>query len=115
MKVTFSARCQDMEKDVRGFFFEKASKLEVYLKRFKEDLVTLHGSLEKNPHKDEFYATVSLYLPTGVLYCREDGEDPGSAINLVFLDIVRQIKKHKDKLNIEKRRLRKHPIKGRFR
>ena len=75
-----------------------------YVKRFKDDLTYLHGALDKNPHKDEFYASLSLYLPSIVLHCRERGIDYASALNTAFLDMTRQIEKHKEKLIREKRR-----------
>lgn len=115
MRIAFTSRCPDKDSHIRDCFYEKAEKIEQYLKRFKDELVHMHGAIEENPHKEEFFATISLYLPTGVLYCRKSDDDYAGAINEAFLDLVRQLKKHKDKLNREKRRMRKHPIKSRFR
>ena len=89
---------------VRDYYAEKAAKLDRYTKRFKEDLVYLHGALDKNPHKEEFYASLSLYLPTMTLHCREAGEDFTAAMNSAFLGLIRQVEKHTDKLTKEKRR-----------
>ena len=89
---------------IRDHFEERASKLQKYIKRFKDDLVHLHGSLDKNPHKEEFYASLSLYLPTATLHCREAAEDSMSAVSRAFLGLIRQAEKHTDKLIREKRR-----------
>ena len=95
MKTTFTTRHIEMESDdiIKGHFEDRAGKLGKYLKRFRDDLIYLHGTLERNPHKDEFYATLSLFLPTTALHCRERGQDYASALNLAFLDIARQIDK----------------------
>jgi ribosomal subunit interface protein len=104
MKTTFSTRHLEDNDIFKNHFEEKALKLGKHLERFHGDLVFLHGTLEKNPHREEFYATLSLFLPTIALHCREAGEDFSSAINLAFLDMGRQIEKHKSKLIREKRR-----------
>jgi ribosomal subunit interface protein len=104
MKTTFLTRHLEESDIFKKHFEEKALKLGKHLKRFHEDLVYLHGMLEKNPHKEEFYATLSLFLPTTALHCREAGSDFSSAINSAFLDLGRQIEKHKSKLIREKRR-----------
>ncbi len=105
MKTSFIIRHIDDEKTPKQYFEEKASKLLKHTKRFKDELVYLHGTLEKNPHREEFYATLSLFLPTVALHCREKGTDFALALSFAFQDITRQIEKHIDKLNREKRRL----------
>lgn len=105
MKTTFSVSHLEDSPIFRECFEQKAAKVAKYLKRFSDDLIYLHGILDKNPHKkDEFYASVSLFLPSVALHCRERGSDFSSAINAAFLDLSRQIEKHKSKLTKEKRR-----------
>ncbi len=104
MKTTFTVRHLEKNSIVADHFEDGVAKLERHVKRFNEDLVYLHGTLEKNPHRDEFYATLSLFLPTVALHCRERGEDFALALNFAFTDIIRQLEKHTDKLNTEKRR-----------
>lgn len=104
MKTTFTVRHLENDDIIKGHFEDRAEKLEKHVKRFKDDLVYLHGTLEKNPHREEFYATLSLFLPTLALHAREKGLDYATAMNFAFADIVRQIEKHVDKLNREKRR-----------
>lgn len=104
MKMTLTVRNLPNSVDVKALFEERISRLEKHLKRFKDDLTFLHGVLEKNPHKDEFFASISLYLPSIVLHCREKGRDYSGAMSEAILDIVRQLEKHKAKINREKRR-----------
>ncbi len=104
MKTTFTVTHMEENAIIKDHFEDRVSKLDKYLKRFRADLVYLHGTLDKNPHKEEFYASLSLYLPSATLHCRERAEDSVTAMNLAFLDLARQIEKHKDKLNREKRR-----------
>jgi len=88
----------------RRVFLEKGEKIAKHLKRFKDDLVALHGALDKNPHKEEFHASLTLYLPSATLHARECAAEYGVAFSKVFLDLVRQLKKYKDKRIREKRR-----------
>jgi ribosomal subunit interface protein len=104
MQTTFTTKHFEDDTLVRGHFEEKAAKLKKHLSRFKDALVYLHGCVERNPHREECYATLSLYMPSCALHCRERGGDGLAALNAAFLDIARQIEKHKDKLNREKRR-----------
>ncbi|HAJ57378.1 MAG TPA: hypothetical protein DCL35_06375 [Candidatus Omnitrophica bacterium] len=104
MKTTFTVRHVEKDSIIQDYFDDRAQKLQKHLKRFKDDLVYLHGMLEKNPHREEFYASLSLFLPTLALHCREKGEDFVTAMNASFQDIIRQLEKHVDKMNREKRR-----------
>ncbi len=104
MKTTFNVSHIEENSIIRDHFQDRAMKLQKYLKRFKDELVYLHGTLDKNPHKVEFYSSLSLYLPSVTLHCRERAGDYALALNLAFLDIARQIEKHTDKLIREKRR-----------
>lgn len=104
MKTTFTVRHLEDDSMARDHFEDKTLKLQKHLKRFKDDQVFLHGTLEKNPHREEFYATLSLFLPFIALHCRERGGDFVEALNSAFLDIIRQLEKHTEKLDREKRR-----------
>jgi ribosome-associated translation inhibitor RaiA len=91
--------------DVKARFEEKAAKFASHhLKRFKEDLALLHAALDKNPHKEEYFASLTLYLPIATLHARESAFESVASLSQAFLDLTRQIEKHKDKLTREKRR-----------
>jgi ribosome-associated translation inhibitor RaiA len=100
MKVTLAFSHMEENSIIKDYYVERAQKLKNHMKRFKDDLVYLHGAL----HKEEFYVSLSLYLPTVTLHCRDTGFDYESAMNGAFLGLIRQVEKHTDKLNTEKRR-----------
>ena len=104
MKTTFNVRHMDKNSIVQDHFDERVLMLSKHLKRFKDDLTFLHATLEKNPHKNEFYSTLTLYLPSVALHSREKDKDFGLALSFAFSDIVRQLEKHADKMGREKRR-----------
>ena len=104
MKATLSFSHMKESAPVRSVFLEKGRKVAKHLKRFKDDQVALHGALDKNPHKEEFHASLTLYLPSATLHVRECAEEYGTAFNEAFLDLARQLRKYKDKRIREKRR-----------
>jgi len=106
MNITFTmSHVEEDQAAIKEYFDQGAAKVAKHLKRFKDDLTSLHGALDKNPHKkDEFFASLSLFLPSAAIHCRERGKDYCAAINAAFLDLARQIEKHKAKLTREKRR-----------
>jgi ribosomal subunit interface protein len=104
MKITVAFSHMEDNSIIRDHFAERALKLQKYIGRFKDDLVYLHGSLDKNPHKEEFYASLCLYLPTKTLHCRETAGDSMSAVSKAYLGLTRQVEKLTDKLTKEKRR-----------
>ncbi len=108
MKTTLVFSHMEESARARGVFGEKANKIAKHLKRFGDDLVFLHGALDKNPHKEEFHASLTLYLPTTTMHARERAAEYGRAFNEAFLDLARQLRKHKDKLTREKRRTTRH-------
>jgi len=104
VKTTLVFSHMEESAHARNIFFEKGDKVAKHIKAFKEDQVLLHGALDKNPHKEEFHASLTLYLPFATLHARECGPEYGKAFNEAFRDLVRQLKKHKDKMIRERRR-----------
>jgi ribosomal subunit interface protein len=109
MKITYS----NIEPDVRRFvedesahFIEKLNRL---LKRYAPDLVLLHGSMEKTPHKIEFSYSVNLTLPTGTLHATGVGADVRKSVKAAFAEIESQVKKHQAKLRKDYIWKRKRP------
>ncbi|MFH0876815.1 MAG: HPF/RaiA family ribosome-associated protein, partial [Candidatus Omnitrophota bacterium] len=104
MRTTLTLKHVEENDILKQHFDQRIDKVRQHLKRYSDDLTFLHGVIEKNPHKDECFAALSLYLPTVVLHCREKGIDSLAAMNSSFLALTRQIEKHKAKLTREKRR-----------
>ena len=104
MKTTLVFSHMEESAQAHSVFLEKGGKVAKHLKRFKDDQVALHGALDKNPHKEEFHASLTLYLPSVTLHARERAEEYGMAFNRAFLDLIRQLAKYKDKRVRERRR-----------
>jgi len=69
-------------------------KLEKLLARFSPDLVRLHGLMEFTaPHQGPV-CSLNLWLPTGQLNFRHEGDTPLIAIQDCFKHLIAQIKKH---------------------
>jgi len=83
-----------VEKAVEGYVV----KIEKLLEHYDPDLVQLHGSFEKHPHRAEFTCFVDLSLPTGKLCATAPGADPRASAHKAFAELVAQIKKHQARL-----------------
>ena len=109
MTITYS----NIDADVRRFvedesahFIEKLNRL---LKRYSPDLVLLHGSIEKTPHKNEFSYSLNLTLPTGTMHATGVGADVRKSVKAAFAEIESQVKKHQAKLRKDYIWKRKRP------
>src|ERR1700729_926129 len=78
--------------------YSHIEKLNRLLKHYAVDLVHLHGSLEKTPHKPEFQYALNLTLPTGTLHATAAGTLPLGAAKGAFAELEKQVKKHQQKL-----------------
>jgi ribosomal subunit interface protein len=103
MKAELTTHHMEDDSVIRDHFQERVERLKKYIMGFKDESIHLHGTLDKNPHKEEFYASLSLYLPSVVLHCREQGLDCVSALNSAFSDMIKQVKKRKEKLGRQRR------------
>lgn len=98
MKITYS----HVEAGFREFIekecarnFEKLNRL---LKRYTPDLVQLHISLEKVPHRVEYSFSLNLTFPTGTLHALGLGGDVRASAKAAFAEIEGQVKKHQERL-----------------
>jgi RNA polymerase sigma factor (sigma-70 family) len=70
-------------------------KLDKQLVRFGDDVVYLHGTLEKHPTRARYRISLVLHLPGRTLATQEEQPDPESTLREAFLELERQLKKHK--------------------
>jgi ribosome-associated translation inhibitor RaiA len=70
-------------------------KLERLLIRFSPDLVRLHGLVEFTAAHQGPVCSLNLWLPTGRLNFRHEGDTPLTAIQDCFKHLTAQVKKHK--------------------
>ena len=97
MQITLNARHLKKNKLIQDFFDERISKLRHHLSHFEDDTIFIHGNLEKNPHKDKFYVSLSVHIPLTTLHARGYELDLFKAINTAFDSIIRQAEKIKAK------------------
>src|ERR1700723_2900122 len=98
MKITYSHIELEFRIPIEHETERHADKLNRLLKHYAADLVHLHGTLEKIPHKPEFSYAVNLTLPTGTLHATATGTLPLGAAKGAFAELETQIKKHQQKL-----------------
>ncbi len=80
---------------------KKIQKLEKILDNFPQDTISLHISLERNFHREEFKVSFNLSLPSETLHATEEGDNLYSPINSATENIIRQIEKFKSRLRKE--------------
>jgi ribosome-associated translation inhibitor RaiA len=98
MKVTYTQIEAGFRESVEKECGKHIEKLNRLLKRYDPDLVQLHCSLEKTPHRIEYAFSVSLTLPTGSLHATGLGADARGGAKVAFAEIESQVKKHQEKL-----------------
>jgi|SRR5215469_13676221 len=84
-------------------------KLARFLKRYNGDLVQLHLSMEKEPHKTAYNLSLNLTLPTGTLHATGRSAEVRGAAKAAFAEIESQVKKHQQKLRKDYAWKRKRP------
>jgi ribosomal subunit interface protein len=100
MKISYSHVHDETHREIDDEAKPHLEKLERLLKRYDPDLVQLHGSLEKQIHKDglKFSLSLNLTLPSGTLHATGEGSDVRASAKAAFAEIEAQVKKHQQKL-----------------
>ncbi len=93
MKLTISSKNVEWREPVERVTKVQSDKLGKLLKNFQDDLVQLHGCIEKLPRKVKYQFSLSLSLPTKSLYSTGTAPNIRSAVTLAFADIESQHKK----------------------
>jgi ribosomal subunit interface protein len=109
MKVTYSqidAESRELIEKECAHHIEKLNRL---LKRYDPDLVQLHCTLEKTPHRIEYAFSLNLTMPTGSLQATGRGSDARAGAKVAFSEIESQVKKHQEKLRKDYVWKRKRP------
>jgi ribosomal subunit interface protein len=99
MKISYSNVHAEFRMAVDAAAEHHIEKLSRFLKRYAPDLIQLHGSMERQPHKSAAFSfSVNLTLPTGTLHAVAEGADVRSSVNGAFTELEAQVKKHQQKL-----------------
>jgi ribosome-associated translation inhibitor RaiA len=96
MNLHFSyktAKSPDVEKEIQ----QHVQKLERRLQAFRPDLIHLHGTLDTAP-QNAYGISLNLRLPTGQLFAHDEGASVEAAVKAGFVDLISQLKRHKDLL-----------------
>jgi len=103
------SRDPQMEKTVAS----NVHKLERLLSRFSPDLVRLHGMMEFTAPRQGPVCSLNLWLPTGRLNFRHEGDTPLTAVQDCFKHLIEQVKKHKAFVRREGAWQRETPVRKR--
>ncbi len=71
------------------------------LQHFDNELVRLHGLVERHTKRRLYRTSLRLQLPRKVLAAQEEGEDIELVLRDAFAELARQLKKYKSRLNNE--------------
>ena len=109
MKINLSFKEAHSHEAVEKEVGRSAVKLHKLLKSYDGDLVQLHGAFEKQPRRVEYSFSASLTLPTGTFHAVGKAADVRACVRQAFADLVRQVKKHQEKLRHDYEWKRKRP------
>ncbi|HEV2488596.1 MAG TPA: HPF/RaiA family ribosome-associated protein [Candidatus Acidoferrales bacterium] len=98
MKTSFSYKQPELREQTEKEVETLLKKLEKLLKHYSPDLIQLHGSFGRIPHRESYALSLNLSLPTGTMHATGEGSDVRGSVRAAFSEIVAQLKKHKDKL-----------------
>ena len=98
MNLTLSYRNVEKSAAIEELVDRHLNKLSKLLKTYAPELVHLHGTFDKNPHKPEYYLSLNLALPSGQIHCTGEGSSLPVAVRNAFAELRRQFKKHMEKL-----------------
>jgi ribosomal subunit interface protein len=98
MKISYSHIEPEFRKAIDPEAERHIAKLARILKRYNADLVQLHLSLEKEPHRSAYNLSLNLTLPTGTMHATGQNNDVRAAAKIAFAEIETQVKKHQEKL-----------------
>lgn len=98
MKTTLTIRHMKSNKVIQDAFDEHIARLSNRLSHFNEESIFIHGNLDKNPHKEQYFCSLTVFLPSTTLHSRDSSFDLLMAVNAAFESIMRQAEKFKAKL-----------------
>lgn len=94
MKTTFTARHFDASEDLKQYSLDAVQKIDQYYDRIIAcDIVLQPGPDDENPQEAE----LNVKVPQKLLNAKEQASSYEQAMNMVVDNIIRQLKKYKDK------------------
>jgi len=74
------------------------NKVEKRLKKLKGDSAHLSIHIEKNPHKEQYFCWMNLYLASKEIFVKEKLDSMLGCVTKAFLSLIKQIDKYKYKV-----------------
>jgi ribosomal subunit interface protein len=108
MKINVSYRGLEAHDGVEKQVSRYSAKVNKLLKTFQPDLVQLHAAVEFLVKKSQYSFSLNLVLPTATLHAVSEAKDVRSTVRTAFVELERQVKKHKDRLRHEHEWKRRH-------
>jgi len=98
MHSTLTVKHMEKTPQIEQYFSHLTEKLTSRLKTFNQDLIDIHGMIERNLHRQEFLVIITVKLHSGRLRAQESNKDILSAFNSCLESLNRQVEKIKNKL-----------------
>ena len=109
MKLSISYKHVDSHEAIEKDVDRHAAKLNKLLKTYAPDLVQLHCVFGTNTHKEQYFCTLNLSLPTGALHATGEGKNVRASCKMSFRELETQLKKHQALLRKDYQWKRKRP------
>lgn len=95
-------KSSDKEQKARSYIESKLERLERHLSRYPEDQRKLSITVYHLPNQVKSWeARFVLQLPTGTLVAEEGAESVEAALDVAFDELIREVRKHKEKVRKE--------------
>jgi len=98
MHSTLTVKNLEKTPQIEDYFDQHADKLSLHLERFNQDLIEIHGMIERNVHRDEFFVIITVKLLSVKLRSQESSRDVLKALNSGFESLIRQAEKLKARI-----------------
>jgi ribosomal subunit interface protein len=109
MKLSISYKNVEAHEPVEMEVERQMGKFGRLLQSYSPDLVQLHATFSKTPHKDERACTLNLSLPAGTLHATGTGATMRASCKKAFSELEAQVKKHQARLRKDYEWKRKRP------
>src|SRR5690348_18166302 len=99
MKTSFSYKQPELREETQKEIETCIKRLEKLLKNYAPDLIQLHGSFGRIPHRESFALSLNLSLPTGTMHATGEADDVRGSVRAAFSEILAQLDRKSTRLN----------------
>ncbi|MFH1768422.1 MAG: HPF/RaiA family ribosome-associated protein [Candidatus Omnitrophota bacterium] len=99
MRVDVSFKHLEKSPLLEDIIDKNIEKVQRHVRLFKnDDAIHISFHLEKNPHRDDYFCWINMYLPFRVLKAQNRKNSPSIAINTSFSALLKQLDKIKHRI-----------------